>query len=157
MKARLGTVCSDKVRTSRGAPVISWNWCRGIWSRAGKPEIWWICNAECVGVGISFGGCSGSDGGRSDRKSERCGAGGWCGKKHWTSHPKVEDSSMVADGLAVVWEEVLEFLGSTVCLDGNTRHAISHRTARANKCLAKWRTVLSSSWIPRKLRLALFP
>ena len=27
----------------------------------------------------------------------------------------------------------------TVCLDGNARHAIAHRTAEANKCRAKWK------------------
>ena len=43
--------------------------------------------------------------------------------------------------------------GSKVCLGGNARCAIPHRTAQANKCLAKWRTVLRSSWLPRVLRL----
>ena len=36
---------------------------------------------------------------------------------------------------------------SKVCLDGSARHAIAHRTAQANKCLAKWRLVLKSSWL----------
>ena len=63
------------------------------------------------------------------------------------------DRSIMVDGLAVVWEEVLEFVGSKVCLDGNARHAIAHRTAQANKCLAKWKLVLNSSWVPRLLRL----
>ena len=53
------------------------------------------------------------------------------------------------DGLEVMWGEVLAFVGSKVCLDGNARHAIAHRTIQANKCLAKRRTVLSSSWLPR--------
>ena len=57
------------------------------------------------------------------------------------------------DGLAMLWEEVLEFVGSKVCLDGNARHAIAHRSAQANKCHAKWRPVLKSSWLPRMLRL----
>ena len=47
----------------------------------------------------------------------------------------------MVDGLAVLREEVLEFVGSKVCLDGNERHAIAHRSAQANKCMAKWRTV----------------
>ena len=71
---------------------------------------------------------------------------------HWTRHPKVVDKSIMVDGLAVLWEEVLEFLGSKVCLDGNARRAIAHRTAQANKCLAKWRLVLNSSWPPRLMR-----
>ena len=73
-------------------------------------------------------------------------------KTHWTSHPKMIDRSIVVDGLAVLWE-VVEFVGSKVCLGGNARHAIAHRSAQANKCLAKWRPVLSSSWLPRMLRL----
>ena len=38
-------------------------------------------------------------------------------------------------------------------MDGNARHAIAHRSAQANKCLAKWRPVLKSSWLHRLLRL----
>ena len=63
------------------------------------------------------------------------------------------DTSIVVDGLAVLWEEVLEFVGSKVCLDGNARHAIAHRTAQANKCMTKWRPVLRSTWLPRMMRL----
>ena len=37
----------------------------------------------------------------------------------------------------MLWEEVLEFVGSKVCLGGNARYAIAHRSAQANKCLAK--------------------
>ena len=74
-------------------------------------------------------------------------------KTHWTSYPKMMDKSIMVDGLAVLWEEVLEFVGSKVCLDGNARHAIAHRSAQANKCMAKWRPVPSSSWLPRLSRL----
>ena len=43
-------------------------------------------------------------------------------KTHWTSHPKMEDSSIMVDGFAVLWEEVLEFVGSKgVC--GRKREA----------------------------------
>ena len=68
-------------------------------------------------------------------------------KTHWTSFPKMMDKNIMVDGSAVVWEEVLEFVGLMVCLDGNARHAIAHRTAQANKCRAKWRLVLNSPWI----------
>ena len=74
-------------------------------------------------------------------------------KTHWTSFPKMVDKNITVDGSAVVWEEVLEFVGSMVCLDGNARHAIAHRTAQANKCRAKWKLVLNSPWLPRLLRL----
>ena len=74
-------------------------------------------------------------------------------KTHWTSYPKMMDKSTMVDGLAVLWE-VLEFVGSKVCLDGNARHAIAHRSAQANKCMMNWRPVLSSSWLPRSLRLS---
>ena len=65
------------------------------------------------------------------------------------------DKSIMVDGLAVLWEEVLEFVVSKVCLDGNARHAIGFRSAQANRCLAKWRPVLKSSWLPRMLRLSI--
>ena len=74
-------------------------------------------------------------------------------KTHWTSFPKMTDKNIMVDGLAVLWEEVLEFVGSKVCLDGNVRYAIAHRTAQANKCLTNGRPVLRSSWLPRLLRL----
>ena len=64
-----------------------------------------------------------------------------------------DDKNIVVDGLAVLWEEVLKFVGSKVCLDRNARYAIAHRSAQANWCLASWRPVLSSSWLPRRLRL----
>ena len=63
------------------------------------------------------------------------------------------DKSIMVYGLAVLWEAVLEFVGSKVCLDGNARHAIAHTTAQANKCRAKWKLVLNSPWLPRLLRL----
>ena len=43
----------------------------------------------------------------------------------------------MVDGLAVLWEEVLEFVGSKV----------------SNKCLAKWRPVLKSSWLTQNVAL----
>ena len=42
---------------------------------------------------------------------------------------KTMDKSIVVDGLAVLWEEVLDFVGSKVCLDGTARYAIAHRFA----------------------------
>ena len=47
-------------------------------------------------------------------------------KTHWTSHPKMVDKSIMVDGLAVLWEEVLEFVGSKVCLDGNCQWPLLH-------------------------------
>ena len=61
------------------------------------------------------------------------------------------DRSIVVDGLAVFWEEVLEFVGSKVCLDGNARYAIAHRTAQANKCLTKWRPVFEVFMAPKNV------
>ena len=40
-------------------------------------------------------------------------------------------------GLAVFWEEVLEFDGSKVCFEGHARFEIARRSAQANKCSAK--------------------
>ena len=76
-------------------------------------------------------------------------------KTQWTSFPKMMDKSITVAALTVLWEEVLKFVGSKVCLDGNARHAIAHRSAQANKFMAKRRSILSSSWLPRLLRLSI--
>ena len=47
-------------------------------------------------------------------------------KTHWTSHSKMVDKSIMMDGLDVLREKVLEFVGPKVCLDGNARHAVAH-------------------------------
>ena len=58
-------------------------------------------------------------------------------KTHWTSLPKREHSCILADGQLLMWEETLELVGSIVSLDRNTRHAMAHRMAQANKCQSK--------------------
>ena len=45
--------------------------------------------------------------------------------------PEDDGRTRWVDGLAVQWEEVLEFVGSKVCLDGNARHVIAQRSAQA--------------------------
>ena len=70
-------------------------------------------------------------------------------KTHWTSFPKMMYKNITVDGSAVVWEEVLEFVGSMVCLDGNARHAIAHRTAQANKCRAYMETCVEFPMAPQ--------
>ena len=67
-------------------------------------------------------------------------------KTHWTSHPKMPDESIVVDGTAVLWEEVLEFVGSKVCLDGSARYAIAHRRLRLDIVKSTvWQALLWSS------------
>ena len=55
--------------------------------------------------------------GRGNCKTEDSGSVSW----------KTMDKSIVVDGLAVLWEEVLDFVGSKVCLDGTARCALAHR------------------------------
>ena len=57
---------------------------------------------------------SGSGGGRNNRKLREVELTLGAEKTHWTSHPKV-DSSIVVDGLAVMWEEVWEFVSRRTC------------------------------------------
>ena len=115
-----------------------------------------VCDLLCgrCGVGCCVGCCCGSDGGRGNRKTERGRSVCWCTEIYWTSHPKIIDGCIVVHGLAVLREEVLEFVGSKVCLGGSARYVIADRTAQANNCLAKWRPVLRPSWLPRMLRLS---
>ena len=172
MKARLRTVSSNKVRMSRGllqgapkSPVIftmimdlvlrdlikSWITRKLAW-RVDDFALAAICCADDVLVAVSMSA--------AERKVteviaklKEVGLSAGAHKTHWTSYPKMMDKSIMVDGLAVLWEEVLDFVGSKVCLGGNARHASAHRSAQANKCMAKWRPVLSSSWLPRLLRL----
>ena len=107
------------------------------------------------GPGSSVGCCCGGGDGRSDRKIERSGSYSRSRENTLENHPKMMDASIGVDGLAVLWEEVLEICGIERVLDGNARPAVALRSAQANKYLAKWRTVLNSSWLPRKLRLSI--
>ena len=173
MKACLGTVTSNKVQMSRGLPqgapespviftmimelvlrdlIKSWITLKLAW-RLYDFALAAICYADdvvLVAVSMSASEIMVTE---ALAKLKEVGLTVGAQKTHWTSFPKMMDKNITVDGSAVVWEEVLEFVGSMVCFDRNARHAIAHRTAQANKCMAKWRPVLSSSWLPRLLRL----
>ena len=171
MKACLGTVTSNKVQMSRGPPqgapespvtftmimelvlrdlIKSWISRKLAW-RLDDFTLAAICYADdvvLIAVSVSAAETMLSE------VIEKLGEVGLSAQKtHWTSFPKMMDKNITVDGSAVVWEEVLEFVGSMVCLDGNARHAIAHRTAQANKCRAKWKLVLNYPRLPRLLRL----
>ena len=126
MKARLGTVLSNKVQMSLGLPqgapesvvlrdlMKSWTVRKLPWSLDDfvlaaiccADDVVWVAAssaaaevmvAEVIGKLKEFGFTVGSE------------------KTHWTSQPKMMDTSIRVDGLAVLWEEV-EFVGSKVCL-----------------------------------------
>ena len=161
MKARLGTVSSNKVRMSRGLPqgapespviftVIMELVLRDLIRICKTRKLAWrlddfvlaaICYADdvvLVAVPMSAAEVMVAEViAKLKDVSLPVGA--------QKTHPKMIDRSIVVDGLAVLGEEVLEFVGSKVCLDGIARDAIAHRSAQANKCLAKWRPVLKSS------------
>ena len=173
MKACLGTVTSNKVQMSRGLPqgapespviftmimelvlrdlIKSWISRKLAW-RLDDFTLAAICYADdvvLIAVSVSAAETMVSE---VIEKLKEVGLTVGAQKTHWTSFPKMMDKNITVDGSAVVWEEVLEFVGSMVCLDGNARHAIAHRTAQANKCRAKWKLVLNSPWLPRLLRL----
>ena len=171
MKARLGTVMSNKVQMSRAlhqgaleSPVIftmvtklvfrhlTWSWrIRELAWSFDDFVLAAICYADDVVLVAAPFAAADVMVTEVIAKLKEVGLSVGAQKTHWTSHPKMIDNSIVVDGLPVLWEEVL--VGSKVYLDGNARYAIAHRSAQANKCLVKWRPVLSSSWPPRKLRL----
>ena len=64
------------------------------------------------GFGSSVCCCCGGEGGRSNLKIEGSGSDKWCRENTVDEPPK---ASIVVDGLAVLWEEVSEFVGSTLC------------------------------------------
>ena len=150
MKARLGTVLSNKVQMSRTSEsrvifAMIMELVLRLDQELESSETGNNLLRRRCGSGSSVGCCSRC--GRSDSKIEGSGFDSWCRKTYWTSHSKMMDGSIGVDGLAVLWEEVLEFVGPKVHLDGNARHATAHKSAQSNKCLAKWLTVLSSSWL----------
>ena len=173
MKACLGTVTSNKVQMSRGLPqgapespviftmimelvlrdlIKSWISRKLAW-RLDDFTLAAICYADdvvLIAVSVSAAETMVSE---VIEKLIEVGLTVGAQKTHWTSFPNMMDKNITVDGSAVVWEDVLEFVGSMVCLGGNARHVISHRTAQANKCRAKWKIVLSSPWHPRLLRL----
>ena len=170
-KARLGTVSSSKVRMSRGSPqgapespviftMIMELVLRDLKKSWTSRELAWrlddfVLAATCYvdDVVLVAASVAAAEVTEVIEKLNDVGLTVGAQKTHWTSHPNMVDKSIMVDGLAVLWEEVLDFVGSKVCLDGNARHAIAHRSAQANKCLAKWRLVLNSSWHPRLMRL----
>ena len=173
MKARLGTVSSNKVRMSRGLPqgapespviftmimelvlrdlIKSWTTRKLAW-RLDDFALASICCADDVVLVVVSKSAAEVVVTEVIAKLKEVGLSVGAQKTHWTSFPKMMDKSIMVDGLAVLWEEVLEFVGSMVCLDGNARHAIAHRPAQANKCRAKSKLVLNSPRLPRLLRL----
>ena len=159
MNACLGTVTSNKVQMSRGLPqgapespviftmimelvlrdlIKSWISRKLAW-RLDDFTLAAICyanNMMLISVSVSAAETMVSE---VIEKLKDVGLTVGAQKTHWTSFPKMVDKNITVDGSAVVWEEVLEFVGSMVCLDGNARHAIAHRTAQVNKCRAKWK------------------
>ena len=173
MKACLGTVTSSKVQMSRGLPqgapespviftmimelvlrdlIKSWISRTLAW-RLDDFTLAAICYADdvvLIAVSVSAAETMVSE---VIEKLKEVGLTVGAQRTHWTSPSAMVDKSIMVDGSAVGWEEVLEFVGSKVCLDWNARHANAHRTGQANKCRAKWKLVLDSPWLPRLLRL----
>ena len=161
MKARLGTVTSNKVQMSRGLPqgapesqviftmitelvrrdlIKSWISRKLAW-RLDDFTLAAICLCGRCGVDCCIGVCCV----RSDRKTERGWTDCWC-------RENTLDEFSEDDGPKHHGKWIGCGVGSMVCFDGNARHAIAHRTAQANKCRAKWKLVLNSQWLPRLLR-----
>ena len=127
MKARLETVSSNKVRMSRGVPespviftmimevvlrdfVKSWITRELAW-RLDDFALAAICYADdvvLVAVSMSAAEIMVTE---VIAKLKEVGLSVGTQKTHWTSYPKMMDKSIMVDGLAVLWEEVLEFCG----------------------------------------------
>ena len=105
------------------------------------------CDLLCgrCGVGCCVGCCCRSDG----CKAERCRSESWCTENTLDESP--EDGGQKHHG------------GRTGCVGGGSfgvcgiegvsgwecKTCVAHRSAQANKCVAKWRPVLISSWLPQ--------
>ncbi|CAE8618348.1 unnamed protein product [Polarella glacialis] len=78
-------------------------------------------------------------------------------KTHWTSTPQMPEEALRVEAEEVAWEDSLTFVGTVVDLSGNAGPAILYRMAQANKAFAKWKEVLTCSWIPKAQRIKLLP
>jgi hypothetical protein len=78
-------------------------------------------------------------------------------KTHWTSTPQMPEQTLRVEAEEVAWEDSLTFVGTVVDLSGNAGPAILYRMAQANKAFAKWKEVLTCSWIPKAQRIKLLP
>ena len=74
-------------------------------------------------------------------------------KTHRTSFPKMMDKSITVDGLAVLWEEVLEFVGIKCVLGRECKTSDRTQICSGQQMSGEVRPVLKSSWLPRMLRL----
>ena len=169
MKACLGTVTSNKVQMSRGLPqgapespviftmimelvlrdlIKSWISRKLAWRLDDftLAAISYADDVVLIAVSVSAAETMVSE---VIEKLKEVGLTVGAPKTHWTSFPKMMDKNITVDGSAVVWEEVLEFVGSMVCLDGNARHAIAHRTAQANKMPCKMETCVGFLMAPQ--------
>ena len=131
MKARLGTVSSNKVRMSRGlhqgapeSPVIftmimelvlrdlikSWITRKLAWKLDdfALAAIRYADDVVLVAVSMSAAEIMVTE---VIAKLQEVGLSVGAQKTHWTSYPKMMDKNIMVDGLAVLWEEVLEFVG----------------------------------------------
>ena len=123
-KARLGTISSSKVRMSRElpqcapeSPVIFTMIMELVLRQETGVETGRLC-AGCdllcgrCGVGRCVGCCCGGHGDRGDHETEGSWFVSWCREDTIDESQKRVTTSIVVDGLAVLWEEVLEFVGS---------------------------------------------
>ena len=140
LNARLGTVLSNEVQISRGllqgapeSPVISTEIMELVLRDLVKS---WNARDPAWEFGRLRASC--------DLIRRRCGSG---------SSVNGTDCGCREKHIGQAKDGGLEYWGRKVCLDGHARLSIAHRSAQANKWLAKWRALLSSSWLPRKLRL----
>ncbi|CAE8637304.1 unnamed protein product [Polarella glacialis] len=78
-------------------------------------------------------------------------------KTHWTSTPQMPEEALRVEAEEVAWEDSLTFVGTVVDLSGNAGPAILYRMAQANKAFAKWKEVLTCSWIPKAQHIKLLP
>ena len=76
-------------------------------------------------------------------------------KTHWTCRPSEEGIAIGIDGVGVVWEPYLTFVGGVLDFNGNSGNAIEHRIAQAEKTYHKWKPLLTSRWVSQKRRAEL--
>ena len=63
-------------------------------------------------------------------------------KTHWASYPCKEGECLEFQGINVIWEPTLTFVGTVLDFSDGDGKSVDYRIAQAHKALGRWRTIL---------------
>ena len=81
-----------------------------------------------------------------DVSSEKC---------HWSSHPPKPKEKLRFNGIKVLWEGSLTFVGTILSFNGSDKCAMEYRLAQATKTFHKWKPILQCKAASLRKRIEL--